>query len=183
MKPSKTPCPKCRDVDLIPLRDDVYRNQMKFCRKCQGLWLYKEALSSADGPVPSLPSDEAGHDDDADRKAGLCPFGHGVLLRARVDTDPAFFLDRCSTCGGVWFDRGELHLVAMAGLTEQLPDLWSLEWQRERRRKRHRQEYLEDMKNKFGEDLYQRLTEVVDMLKGNPLKRQVLDFLIDELRE
>ena len=183
MKPSRTPCPKCRDVDLIPLRDDVYHNQMKFCRKCQGLWLYKEALSFADGPIPSLPTDEAGHDDDADRKAGLCPFGHGVLIRARVDTEPAFFLDRCSTCGGIWFDRGELHLVAMAGLTEQLPDLWSPEWRRERRRERDRLEYLEDMKSKIGDGLFQRLTNLVEVLRENPLKRQVLDFLIDELRE
>ena len=181
MDPSKMPCPKCRNVNLTPIKKNVYRSQMYFCPECNGLWLYKEALSSADGPLASFHSDEADHDDDADGKAGLCPYGHGVLIRARIDTDPGFFLDRCSKCGGIWFDQGELRLVAAAGLTEQLPDLWSREWQRERRRERHRLEYLEDMKNKFGDDLFQRLTDLVEILKESPLKQEAVAFLNDEL--
>jgi len=47
-----------------------------------------------------------GHDD-TDNRTGPCPSGHGIMIRAKVDIDEPFYLEKCTTCGGIWFDHGE----------------------------------------------------------------------------
>ncbi|MFL5359808.1 MAG: zf-TFIIB domain-containing protein, partial [Myxococcales bacterium] len=43
----------------------------------------------------------------ADARSGVCPLCRGVLVRARVEGDHPFHLDRCPICAGIWFDSGE----------------------------------------------------------------------------
>ena len=174
-------CPKCKDVGLLPLRKIDHSGRSLYCPECHGLWVAKDLLAQGEEPFPPVASPEEPHDDDRDKKAGLCPEGHGLLIRAKVDADPAFYLDRCTRCGGVWFDQGEMRLVLAAGLTDQLPNLWSLDWQRTRRRDRDRQEYLQELKATFGPDIFGRLTELIELLGDHPDKTLALAFLSREL--
>lgn len=59
-----------------------------------------------------------------DARTGLCPLGHGILIRARANTEPTFYLERCPHCHGIWFDNGEWNVLAEGHLLEHLEDLW-----------------------------------------------------------
>lgn len=65
-----------------------------------------------------------GPTDSSDGRTGLCPQGHGILIRARIDAEPGFFLERCPVCHGIWFDKGEWNALAQSHLLEHLDDLW-----------------------------------------------------------
>lgn len=113
-------CPKCRNVALVPL---LGAKVLK-CPNCKGAWLSKDqAKLEAVGALLGTDSTvRPGFNPDA--RTGLCPNGHGILLRARVEHDEPFFLERCPDCHGVWFDKGEWAQVAQLHLMEHLEQLW-----------------------------------------------------------
>ena len=101
-------CPKCRTATLASLVPYAAEPPHR-CSGCGGYWvplavaarlaefMPEDAAGTTDGPAPAA----------ADARAGLCPNGHGLLVFARIELDGHFYLDRCPTCSGVWFDRGE----------------------------------------------------------------------------
>ena len=51
--------------------------------------------------------------------------------RYKVGGEASFWLDRCGTCSGVWFDGDEWNATVQAGLLGQLPTIVSDAWQRD----------------------------------------------------
>lgn len=111
-----------------------------------------------------------------DASAGLCPHGHGILRRASVP-ELEFFLDRCSTCWGIWFDAGEWTRLAQARCFETLPEIWSEGWQREQRSQRSTASHLAWAEETFGAELLGRLLEVGNLLTDHPSRSEALAFL------
>lgn len=115
-------CPKCRDIELSNPGGRALR--LLRCSRCRGTWMPKdEARLEAVGSLLSADS-TIGPTDTSDGRTGLCPEGHGILIRARVDADPEFFLERCAVCHGIWFDKGEWNALAQSHLLEHLDELW-----------------------------------------------------------
>ncbi len=65
------------------------------------------------------------------KRAKLCPQDGRIMLRYRSGGDRGFWIDRCGTCGGVWFDGSEWEATVAAGLHERLPRVFSDAWERD----------------------------------------------------
>lgn len=59
-----------------------------------------------------------------DARSGLCPEGHAILTRARVDTEEPFHIERCASCHGLWLDKGEWNRLSDMGLVGEVDGLF-----------------------------------------------------------
>ena len=168
-------CPKCKDHEL---KKRGYDSPVH-CKKCGGMWLefdkiprFTESLSSS-----SVDGNEINLNDE---KNGLCPSGHGIMVRAKVDADEPFFLEKCGACGGIWFDSGEWQRVANSNLTEKLNEFWCASWQARQRKEKGRQRYLDANRQFLGEELFDSLMKLSETLKNHPEKGRALALLQHE---
>ena len=88
-------------------------------------WRETAATSSTEPPESDLNEDVGDI-----MQAKLCPQDSRIMTRYRVASEGGFWLDRCATCGGIWFDGAEWDATVAAGLHEQLPRVFSDSWQR-----------------------------------------------------
>jgi Zn-finger nucleic acid-binding protein len=118
---------------------------------------------------------------DTDKRTGLCPMGHGILLRARVDSEQIYYLERCGFCRGVWLDRGEWQRLAAALYLDHLDDLWDPTWQKQRRSESLQIKLDNALSTQLGEPLYEQLRAVVEALRQHPAKAQALAWITTHL--
>lgn len=124
--------------------------------------------------------DGVGSTDDMDKKTGLCPAGHGIMIRARVALDQPFYLEKCTACGGIWFDKGEWLRIAEHNLADSLPAIWSKAWQRRQREEKDRESYLGLNKRLLGDSLFDAVMAVASQLKGHPERDRAMALLQQE---
>ena len=176
-------CPKCRDV---PLKKPSGRaTPVLRCYTCHGMWVEPteiENIVASKGlldPDSLLPQRAAA----ADASAGLCPDGHGILTRARVEAKVGepFYLERCAHCRGLWFDAGEWQRLAESHLLHHLEDLWDPEWQRQHRQRRAHQLNRQRLEDEIGDDVVKTLDRIADDLRDHPRESQAVAYLLDRL--
>ena len=183
---SQMACPKCRTETL---RFTGETSDAMSCTKCHGIWIHSERFArfseeAMDRSGDEWPVDESeGPDKDSDLKAGLCPHGHGLLIRAKPDMEPAFYLDRCMTCNGIWFDRDELNRVAAAGMIDGLFEIWTRAWQRNKRKERFQREYMETLERNLGRDILNGLDVLVEKLRDHPFRNQAVEYFQEEMEK
>jgi Zn-finger nucleic acid-binding protein len=104
------------------------------------------------------------------------------MARARVELDTPFFLERCLSCGGVWFDAGEWSRLATSQLLRSLLDFWTPAWRwRAQKQQAHRAE-LERLQARLGPPLFQQVQALAEALQGHPAREEALAFLLGALR-
>lgn len=180
-------CPKCRLVHLDQAKGtlahiETWEHAMK-CPQCQGYFLPHSIVEhwqtepfvelNADEPLSMRP--------ELDRKTGLCPLGHGILVRARVDADQVFYLERCGFCRGVWLDCGEWQRLAASLYLDHLDDLWDPSWQKQRRSEKLQRGLDRSLADQLGENLYRDLASVVHLLRHHPARAQALAWIAQRL--
>jgi Zn-finger nucleic acid-binding protein len=178
-------CPKCRLDSLRRITTSLRRGTGHgswTCRRCGGVWLYLEDLPGIAGQLPETPVTDPG-DEEQDARGGLCPGGHGILIRARVELDQPFYLDRCFECGGIWFDSGEWQRLATHHLLDALPELWTEAWQDQQRARMERESYLSWARAAFGDELYARLVAIAADLQDHPRLDEALAFIRNESKQ
>lgn len=121
------------------------------------------------------PSVTAGHDE----KGGRCPLDRTLLTRAEIGVggDRLVRLERCSSCRGIWFDRGEWALLADEQLLQNIDQFWTAEWRTRQRRLRSEREYERRLREEFGPELFDTLQSIATTLKGHARRSQALAFL------
>jgi Zn-finger nucleic acid-binding protein len=171
-------CPKCRSATLATFSGGGRAEHPARCSQCRGVWVPRRAsvFESLEDGGP----DSAGASSDA--HAGLCPKGHGLLRRARLDGDLGFALDRCSTCGGTWFDAGEWHEIASRQLLESLDDLWDPVKQRQAREIKGLDRWRSEMLATLGAKTMGELEDLARVLATHPDGVQALAFLQEAVR-
>jgi Zn-finger nucleic acid-binding protein len=180
-------CPKCRSVYLEQARGtfaDVETNeQVLSCPQCRGCFLPHKVVEYWETePFVELSEDEPmSMRPELDRRTGLCPMGHGILVRARVDADQVFYLERCGFCRGVWLDRGEWQRLAACLYLDHLDDLWDPAWQKQRRHDRLQRGLDRSLADQLGESLYRDLDSVVERLRKHPSRAQALAWITQRL--
>lgn len=171
-------CPKCKDYALGKKGYDSPYN----CKFCGGMWLEFEKIPDFFESIRLEESKEITENLNDD-KAGFCPSGHGLLTRAKIeDTENPFYLEKCSTCGGIWFDNDEWQRIINNNLVDNLNDIWCSSWQTQQRKKKSRDTYLEANKKVFGEGVFNKIIELSILLKEHPDKGRAIALLQQEMK-
>lgn len=170
-------CPKCRTTTLVA--PDPRASRLLRCPDCKGTWLPKdearlEAVASLLATDSTIRPGEAG-----DSRTGLCPNGHGILIRARVELADPFFLERCPECHGIWFDKGEWNVLAAGHLLSDLEHLWDPSWRAKMKLRRAEPGYVDGLEQALGRPLYASIEVLATALKGlpHPLRQEALAHL------
>jgi uncharacterized protein (DUF952 family)/Zn-finger nucleic acid-binding protein len=106
-----------------------------------------------------------------DKKGGVCPFGHGLLARARVELDDggeAFYLERCTTCSGVFFDDGEWARLAHSRMFAHLDEFWDPLFQQRLAEERSRERWRADLVEKLSAGTVDDMERLVATLSAVP---------------
>jgi len=113
-------CPTCNN----PLKNVRYQHQaIDLCPDCGGIWFDKGELQAV---VQSLISEEKVDYQTAqeaynpkalpcireEHRIRMCPSCHDQMDTFNYCYDSNIFLDKCSSCGGIWADKGEMKQAA-----------------------------------------------------------------------
>src|SRR6185437_6632571 len=105
------------------------------CGQCGGQWVeskrYWAWIESPDRKQPPAPSTDAQFTVVDSIKAKICPECGHLLTRAKVGHGVNFHIDRCSHCGGIWFDALEWESLRAMGLHDDVHFVFSKTWQAE----------------------------------------------------
>jgi hypothetical protein len=167
-------CPRCEQQTLAESLQGTFA-----CPQCQGMFVPRPRILELLADWAAVPS--AGIP--AEGPAALCPAGHGVMNRASVPIPSAagaVYLDRCSSCIGVWFDSGEWTALASAHLLDHLDELWTLEWRNRLRRDQELAAHNERLRAEFGPALYDQLMNIAHELRQHPRRSQALALIREE---
>ncbi|MGC4064355.1 MAG: zf-TFIIB domain-containing protein [Polyangiaceae bacterium] len=180
-------CPKCRKESLEVAKgafaESGPEDRALFCSSCRGYWMPHGIVErwQTEPFVELSDEDPESVRPEADRRTGLCPMGHGILLRARVDEEKTYYLERCGHCRGVWFDRGEWQALAATLYLDHLDDLWDPAWQKKRRAEALGQRLDRALAEQIGRELFEEIQRVVERLAHHPAKAQALAWITTRL--
>ena len=175
-------CPVCNMNSLsnIDLEEKLIGCK---CSNCEGHWIkgyqYWKWLKTNPGlllekPIEfsaELPVEDSG-------MAKICiECGH-LMIRNKVGHGISFYLDRYSSCGGIWFDKNEWETLKSRNLHDEIHQIFTAAWQKDNRA-RERQAYhegalVDEMGQKDFDDL-KRLKSVID---NNPKKDLIIGYLL-----
>lgn len=174
-------CPICDSSPLVPkkLEKNLRSNT---CLKCQGEWITAKAywgwLEAHGDPSPEVASDEF-LPVEVESKAKICPQDGRILRRFQIFPNAGFYLDRCSSCQGVWFDAKEWAALKERELHDEVHLLFGKLWQEallaQERRERFEIMYLD----RFGAEDYGRIQEIRRWLDQHPKAEILLAYLTD----
>jgi len=112
-------CPGCASYLA---EKNVYDCTIRCCMSCDGIWVEKETFTQL---ALILSFDQRLHEEKLklfkprevfrpDSKSGyrICPKCKVAMREFNYAYDSNIFLDRCSQCGGIWADAGEMVRVA-----------------------------------------------------------------------
>jgi Zn-finger nucleic acid-binding protein len=170
-------CPKCKSIELSA--PDPRASRLLRCPSCHGTWLPKdEARLEAVGALLSNDS-TIRPAQGGDSRTGLCPEGHGILIRARVDIADPFHLERCAECQGIWFDKGEWNALARGHLLADLDHLWDPAWRQRARARRAEVGFADGLKSNLGRPIFESIETLATALRDHPpaIRREAIAHL------
>jgi Zn-finger nucleic acid-binding protein len=180
-------CPKCKTVELQALNSAapfVGETALPLrCPRCRGFWVRGHSLSALheSGVIDELDeTDVVRHEED--RRTGLCPEGHGILSRAKVAWHDPYYLERCSKCGGLWLDAGEWKRLVAENMIAHLDEIWAPSWRRELLRLEGESHERERLRERFGDELAEKLESLASSLASHPHRNVAIGFLMDVVK-
>jgi Zn-finger nucleic acid-binding protein len=125
-------CPVCRTTTLEA--EDLERNLRTLrCGHCGGHWVqayqYWMWLEEHSRAQPERPAEETVQLPVEDSPAKVCPECQHILWHNRVGHGLDFYIDRCSHCGGLWFDRNEWVVLKSRNLHDDVHFVFNQAWQ------------------------------------------------------
>lgn len=173
-------CPICKTNTLgsITLTENLPAKQ---CLNCQGIWIDSNlylAWWKAKGEItPANP--RVSNMDPAwnVEELKLCPNSGHIMGRYKIFADTEFYLDRCSHCNGIWFDKNEWSALVALNLHENVNEFFTRPWQDHlhvvETRNHMDRIYLE----KLGVEDYEYIKQVRERLTSHPRQGMMLAFL------
>jgi Zn-finger nucleic acid-binding protein len=108
------------------------------------------------------------------RQAKLCPQDGRIMARYRSGSAAGFWIDRCGTCGGTWFDGSEWEATVSTGLHEALTNVFSDAWQREVEEAAVAAQRRERLAESVGESDLRRADEFREWVWSHPQRHLLL---------
>jgi Zn-finger nucleic acid-binding protein len=174
-------CPKCRQTELVTPPGPI--TGALRCPACRGTWLPRDEARVEVAGVLLESESMMRPNSAADARTGLCPLGHGILIRAKVELDDPFHVERCPDCHGIWFDKGEWNTLAASHLLEHLDDLWDPAWRFRMRAERLERSQRAGLEHELGRPLVDMLETLATALREQTPRVQslALAYLKEEL--
>lgn len=180
-------CPLCdRALDpttLLDAEDERPQLQGFRCPDEHGVFLPSDVYiewqgtEDSDEPRPEAVTIDADGVGDV-KQAKLCPQDGRIMSRFQVSPG-GFWLDRCGSCGGAWFDGHEWDATVEAGLHERLSSVFSDAWQRRVEDATARQGRHARLEAAAGPEDLKRVDEVRDWIWAHPQRHLLLARLND----
>ena len=168
-------CPVCKyeSLAVCELEEDLKSFQ---CKMCKGNWVELEDYLNWDFAKASNLEDKFEEMSQDVKEAKQCCKCQRIMQKFSVASSLEFSLDRCMTCGGIWFDCLEWDLLKKEGLVDKLNFVFTSAWQ-EKIRKEKSIETLELLyKNKFGQD-YEKIRDFKNWLNSYEHKEDFFAYL------
>ncbi len=178
-------CQNCENTTLVPghLSDAL---KALTCPACTGSWVngveYFDWLNARIARQDAGPHGEEPTliQPDSDSPAGkLCLDCGRYMRRVAVGFGQAFHLDRCSSCGGFWFDAEEWAALRQAGLHREAHQVFTDAWQAEVRRQAREQADQQRLTERLGQDGVARLEEIQRWVAEHPRGAEIIAALTE----
>ncbi|WP_420589322.1 hypothetical protein [Bacterioplanoides sp.] len=177
-------CPKCKTEPLHPAILEQGLPTLS-CNQCEGssvsLLYYRdwaERCGEATEADAVTDVEVAAVEATGDSAAALsCPKCSRIMTKYRVSSRHNNRLDLCGHCDEAWLDKGEWQLLKSLNLGDQMPLVFTEQWQR-----RVRKQASEDLRRQrfvslVGEEAIQEADKVREWLKDQPQRAQILQYL------
>lgn len=175
-------CPVCEAAPLEPgqLAEGL---DAWCCAKCGGHWVrgtrYFEWLKSR---KLEEPREDAGLGEapKSDSEAGkLCIDCGRYMRRVAVGHGKSFFLDRCTSCGGFWFDAHEWASLQASGMHREAHQVFTDSWQAEVRRQAREQADKRRQTERLGAEGVEQIEAIKQWVAEHPRGDEILAMLTD----
>ncbi len=174
-------CPVCKTSNLKTVNLDQKLTAAR-CETCAGHWVsgreYQIWLEQHGAPEAEKPYSGPELEIADSQTAKICPECRRLLLRYIVGHGTGFGIDQCSSCFGIWFDRGEWDALRGRNLHDEVNRIFTAPWQTEARREERREQLARIYRREFGDD-YEEVRRVRDWIRGHNAKDRLLAFLTD----
>lgn len=154
------------------------------CSECGGYWIksfqfwqWIHAEGQAETARPLSNGEDENLDSHDTKYAKICPECGKFLHRYEVGKGVDFAIDRCNTCGGIWFDKNEWEILEQKGMHTDINKIFSAAWQNEIRqdqKSRQRDQHLEKL---LGDDDFTKLKDFKAWYDQNKNKSQIIAYL------
>ena len=178
-------CPACASAQLGPntLADGL---EAWTCPSCKGNWVngikYFEWLKI--DSIKHAPETDAqlAPATAPDSQAGkLCIDCGRYMRRVAVGHGKTFHLDRCTSCGGFWFDANEWSALKSAGMHREAHQVFTDSWQAEVRRQAREQADHRRLTNRLGQAGVEQLESIKRWIESHPRGNEILAALSDSV--
>ncbi len=174
-------CPVCKTSVLAtePLDENLLTLR---CPDCEGHWVKSFQYWKWRDAQPSSFQDVVTQDDPGplgrDSKPGkLCPECGRFLMHRPVGHDVPFNLDRCSHCGGMWFDQCEWDILQTHSLHRDAHFIFTEAWQAEVKETMRTEMERARLKNLLGDADYNRLIDFMRWMRSHKERAVLLATL------
>ncbi len=173
-------CPVCKQelLQRTTLESNLPAYQ---CAGCAGIWLqsndYLAWLKAQGTAQPSKAAGEIPVPTWDLPTLKLCPDCKRIMLRFKILPNVDFYLDRCSHCNGVWFDKNEWEVLVARNLHDKVNQFFTEPWQLHVREEEAHSALDKFYSQKFGAADYAKLQEIRGWLQTHPLRAMFLAYL------
>jgi Zn-finger nucleic acid-binding protein len=179
-------CPVCQIPELNKSRLEEFLTT-RTCQSCSGQWLsshdYWHWLEwHHETPAMKVVSDESLPLADNPR-AIFCPDCNHLMRKAKVGHGIDFYLDRCSTCGGVWFDQNEWETLYQRNLHNVVHLIFSDAWQAQLRQEELKKLLEQVYRSSLGDYDYEMALQIKTWIEAHPQKDYIYSLLHQSLSE
>ena len=138
-------------------------------------WLERHGANLPEKP----PADDEPTAADDSGPGKICPECGHFLTRCRVGHGVDFHVDRCATCGGLWFDRNEWEILKARNLHDDVHFIFSAAWQHRLAEDEQRETYEHRVATLLGEADYGRVRDFKRWVAEHEKRSTVMAYLGD----
>ncbi|MBE9066101.1 zf-TFIIB domain-containing protein [Leptolyngbya cf. ectocarpi LEGE 11479] len=175
-------CPCCETSHLKRERLDQHL-AVHACETCEGQWVssydYWHWLEwqPSNGKIKHCDALDISDRVSDNRRASFCPECNHLMRRAKVGHGLEFYLDRCSHCGGIWFDRGEWDILQVHNIHNKVHLVFSEPWQSQIRQAEFNRVLEETYRSALGDEDYAQALRIRSWLEQHPHRDYILSVL------
>lgn len=176
-------CPVCKTPVLESLDPDEVPQRL-VCGRCGGQWIkafqYWKWLKAHGENLPEKPPEEGKSLPVSDSIAAkLCPECGRFLCRSKVGHGVVFHIDRCTSCGGIWFDKNEWEILESRNLHDDVHFIFSTAWQHSIVKEEQRRSYEQRVETILGREAFDRVKDFKSWANNHPRHHTIKAFLAD----